>query len=71
MKVLTFFSFLSPGERVDVENGRSEMRAFERSSRRVPITTVLCRKAQGNVQLVFFLARITHSIVMREERQNK
>jgi hypothetical protein len=67
MKVLTiaaaclFFNFLSPGERVDVENGRGEMRAFERSSGRVPITTVLYRKAQGNVQLIFFLARITQS----------
>jgi hypothetical protein len=41
MKVLTmaatclFFNILSYGELVDVENRKSEMPAFERSSRRV------------------------------------
>jgi hypothetical protein len=53
MKVLTiaatclFFNILSYGERVDVENRRSEMPAFARSSRRVCVPTLGFERGPG------------------------
>ena len=67
MKVLTiaaaclFFNTLSSGECVVVETGRGEMPAFQRSSRRVRITTVHYGKARGDVQLIFFPTRKNQS----------